>query len=465
MSENSGTVEVKLPGHLAVPSHNRTVILSTRRRIQALFLVSGLFIAFSLLYEFAMGLLTCLGLGFFIYLIFAGFFLDRTTFGISTEGMRFPWFFTESLGGRLEVPWSDLDSINLIDGKETTGHLLKFTLKNGRHAQFALIRLGEEDLKSMLEVLARVDLPPGAPPDLLESIEKWWEFEHNNSPAYVRLKTNNMDLPADLSLELFEHMKAGEEFVLPPHRVASIVAAGGITASYLCDCRKSETHMVKQYWLGWLDGGKRNQVVSEIGAALDELKDRAPELQSTPKDIWSDAESLFVQMSPAGGDSLRRLIRRGKIKPAVAKETLLRLAGHLDAIHRAGSFHGAVEPDTVTLSRAGEPGLTEPPLVRALISKHADRLLSPQSTYMAPELLAGRGSPASDSYSLGKLAYFLIQQSDPEARINLPPGTINGDLHLIEELIHACTRDEAHRRPDMRAIVEWLEGRAHHIEA
>jgi len=464
MTENSGTVELKLPGHLAVPSHNRTVILSTRRRIQGLFMISAFFLGFSILANLSMALFSLIGLALFLYLIFVGFFLDRTTIGMSKETVRFPWFFTWTLGGRLEVPWSEIDSIILTDGKETAGHLLKFNLKNGRYAQFALIRLGEEDLKSMLEVLAKADLPPGSPPDLLESIEKWWEFEHNNSPAYVRLKTNNVDLPADLSLELFEHLKAGDEFVLPPHRVASIVSAGGITASYICDCQKREPHIVKQYWLGWLDESKRTEVVSEISAVLDILKDRAPELQSIPKDIWSDADSLFVQIGPAGRESLRKSIRRRKIKPAVAKETLLRLAGHLDALHRAGSFHGAVEPDTVSLSGAGEPGLSEPPLVRAMISKHADRLLSSRSTYGAPELLAGKGSPASDSYSLGKLAYFMIQQTDPEASIDLPPGTVGGDLHLIEELIHACTRDEPRRRPDMRAIVEWLDGRASHIE-
>ncbi|MGD9680655.1 MAG: hypothetical protein AB7W16_05670 [Candidatus Obscuribacterales bacterium] len=465
MTENSGMVEIKLPGHLAVPSHNRMIILSTRRRLKALLVIAAVLIAFSMFYHLSMGIASIIGLGLFVYLIFAGFFLDRTTIGMSKESVRFPWFFISTLGGHLEVPWSEIDAINLIDGKETTGHQIRFTLGNGRFAQFALIRLGEEELKSMLEVLAKVDLPPGSPKDLLESIQKWWEFEHNHSQAYVRLKTNNMDLPPDLSLELFEHFKAGDEFVLPPHRVASVLAGGGITAGYLCDCQKRAPHIVKQYWLGWLDEGKRARVVAEINAALDKLKDRAPELQSTPEDIWSDDESLYVHIAPAGGESLRKLIRKGKIKPPVVKETLLRLAGHLDALHRAGSFHGAVEPDTVSLSRAGEPILSEPPLVRALIGKHADRLLASRSTYRAPELLAGKGSSASDSYSLGKLAYFLIHQCDPEARIDLPPGTTSGDMHLIEELILACTREEPQRRPDMRAIVEWLEGRAHHLEA
>ncbi|MCA9803101.1 MAG: hypothetical protein KC777_14120 [Cyanobacteria bacterium HKST-UBA02] len=465
MTEGSGMVEIKLPGHLAVPQHNRTIILSTRRRIKALLVLSAVLMAFSMLYHLSMGIVSILTFGFFVYLIFAAFFLDRTTIGMSKESIRFPWFFIPTLKGRLEVPWGEIDSINLIDGKEATGHQIRFTLSNGRFAQFGLIRLGEEELKSMLEVLSKVDLPPGSPPDLLENIEKWWEFEHNNSQAYMRLKTNNMDLPPELSLELFEHLKAGDEFVLPPHRVASVLAAGGVTASYLCDCRKRAPHIVKQYWLGWLDEGKRARVLAEISGALDKLKDGAPELQSTPKDIWSDEESLFVEIAPAGRESLRKIIRKGKIKPPVVKETLLRLAGHLDALHRAGSFHGAIEPDSVSLSRAGEPSLSEPPLVRAMIGYHADRLLVSRSTYRAPELLVGKGSPASDSYSLGKLAYFLIQQSDPEARIDLPPGTTSGDMHLIEELIHACTREDPQRRPDMRAIVDWLEGRAHHLEA
>lgn len=96
----------------------------------------------------------------------------------------------------------------------------------------------------------------------------------------------------------------------------------------------------------------------------------------------------------------------------LAIRVALRSAAGLAAIHAAGLVHGDVKPENLLIDESGEHatlvdlGFCEPPGFRE----------RPSGTprYMAPELLAGLSSPASDVYALGGTLFDWLLGDAPE---------------------------------------------------
>src|SRR6476619_3410385 len=112
----------------------------------------------------------------------------------------------------------------------------------------------------------------------------------------------------------------------------------------------------------------------------------------------------FIVMPYHAKDSLEALIRRHG--PLDWRETLsigVKLAGGLDAAHRAGTLHRDVKPGNILLSDYGEPQLTDFGIARIAGGfQTATGVITGSPAYTAPEVLEGATpTPQSDVYSLG----------------------------------------------------------------
>ncbi|WP_256974175.1 serine/threonine-protein kinase [Rhodococcus sp. NCIMB 12038] len=153
-------------------------------------------------------------------------------------------------------------------------------------------------------------------------------------------------------------------------------------------------------------------------------------------------------------DSLEAWInRKGPRTIAEALDIGIKMAGALEAAHRAGVLHRDIKPANILMSEYGEPQLTDFGIARLSEQQDTTRnIVVGSPAYTAPELLHGQPpTVASDIYSLGATLFTTLAGRPAFAR---RPGE-----ELLSQLLRISTEpipDIGDRNvPDsVRAIVE-----------
>jgi ATP/maltotriose-dependent transcriptional regulator MalT len=112
----------------------------------------------------------------------------------------------------------------------------------------------------------------------------------------------------------------------------------------------------------------------------------------------------FIVMPYHAKNSLEALVRRhGPLDWCETLRIGVKLAGALDAAHRAGILHRDVKPGNILLTEYGEPELTDFGIARISGGfQTATGVITGSPAFTAPEVLEGKPpTPASDVYSLG----------------------------------------------------------------
>jgi ATP/maltotriose-dependent transcriptional regulator MalT len=112
----------------------------------------------------------------------------------------------------------------------------------------------------------------------------------------------------------------------------------------------------------------------------------------------------FIVMPYHAKNSLEALIRlHGPLDWSETLRIGVKLAGALEAAHRAGILHRDVKPGNILLSEYGEPELTDFGIARMAGGfQTATGVITGSPAFTAPEVLEGMTpTPASDVYSLG----------------------------------------------------------------
>lgn len=124
----------------------------------------------------------------------------------------------------------------------------------------------------------------------------------------------------------------------------------------------------------------------------------------------------FLVMEYVAGPSLAALLAAGPMGAAPTMRVVADAAAGLAAAHRAGLVHRDVKPSNLLLDRDGRVKITDFGIAHAAGSAPltATGVLMGTPAYMAPERVVGaRGTPASDIYSLGIVAYHAVTGSLP----------------------------------------------------
>lgn len=149
----------------------------------------------------------------------------------------------------------------------------------------------------------------------------------------------------------------------------------------------------------------------------------------------------FIVMPYHAKDSLEVLVR--KHGPLDWRETLsigVKLAGALEAAHRAGTLHRDVKPGNILLSDYGEPQLTDFGIARIAGGfETATGVITGSPAFTAPEVLEGAApTPESDVYSLGATLFCVLT------------GHAAYERHTGEKVIAQFLRITSQPIPDLR---------------
>jgi len=118
--------------------------------------------------------------------------------------------------------------------------------------------------------------------------------------------------------------------------------------------------------------------------------------------------SPFIVMELVNGPSLTELLAGGPLPPGRVMDVVAQAATALAAAHAAGLVHRDIKPGNILIARGGIVKITDFGIAYAAGSAPLTRTgaLIGTPAYLAPERIAGSpGSPASDLYALGIVAY------------------------------------------------------------
>lgn len=130
---------------------------------------------------------------------------------------------------------------------------------------------------------------------------------------------------------------------------------------------------------------------------------------------------LFAAFEAHAGEELTDMVIAHHPLPAARAIELAReIASGLEFAHRKGICHHRLAPEVVRVCR-GRPIVRDWGLSRLIDQLQAQTDLEVGaaqglSPYLAPELISGNGSEASDIYSFGMLVYFLLAGAPPFAQ-------------------------------------------------
>ena len=139
------------------------------------------------------------------------------------------------------------------------------------------------------------------------------------------------------------------------------------------------------------------------------------------------------------GETLREKVRaKGKFAPQMVREILVKLLSVLDYLHQQGVIHQNIQPKNIIWREEDNiPILINFGSIKQIVSTYGfygDKQIFSSSNingYAPAEQTIGKAVPASDLYSLGLTAIYLLTARNP---IELPVNAESNNFQLTEEI-------------------------------
>lgn len=261
---------------------------------------------------------------------------------------------------------------------------------------------------------------------------------------------------------------------LGPYEIIAPIGSGGMGEVY--KARDARLH--------------REVAIKVLPAAFSEDADRLRRFESearaasalnhpnilTIHDIGTHQGAPYLVSELLEGESLRRRLDGGALKPGMAVEAAVQVAHGLAAAHEKGIVHRDLKPENLFVLRDGRVkildfGLAKLTRPESAASGESQALTSPGETepgvvmgtlgYMSPEQLRGLpADPRSDIFSLGAILYEMLAGrkafwgATPVDTISAilkeePPelsGTVEGLPPGLERIAHRCLEKDPESR-------------------
>ncbi len=168
--------------------------------------------------------------------------------------------------------------------------------------------------------------------------------------------------------------------------------------------------------------------------------------------------SALVMQLAEGGSLAESLRTRERLTPGELVTVLCPVARTLHDLHSQGLMHGDLSPGNILFTQEGKPLIAD--LGFSALAGYDGVPLWATESWAAPEVLAGEPlSPASDSYSLGAIAWTALVGTAPEPAA-LRPDLIDVAPWLdsdLSDLVMSCLSHTASTRPSPEdfAVTLW----------
>ena len=184
-------------------------------------------------------------------------------------------------------------------------------------------------------------------------------------------------------------------------------------------------------------------------AVLEDMGERSPQIPRLYAYV-NEGEDFYLVQEWIDGDTLtQRLNREGRWQPDAVDTLLRQLLPVLATVHSRGIIHRDLKPDNVIVRHTDQqPFLIDFGAVKETMSSQVNTQGQAVSSivigtpgFMPPEQAAGRPGYASDLYSLGWTAVYLLTGAFPE---EFPTDPHTGDLIWTDTLtdlpknLHEC---------------------------
>ncbi|KGN33151.1 protein kinase [Knoellia sinensis KCTC 19936] len=179
-----------------------------------------------------------------------------------------------------------------------------------------------------------------------------------------------------------------------------------------------------------------------------------PHLVRLHEAVALDSGDVALVLDQHRGGTVGAAVRaRGHLTPGEAVTVLSPIASTLGRLHGLGVVHGDLSPGNVLLDVDGHPYLADLGVARILGERSLD--VAGTDGFVAPEVAAGGlPSPASDSYGLGALAWFLLTGEVPG------PAALRGRLadrvRGVSEPLVTAVESSLATRPEARPGADAL---------
>ncbi len=214
----------------------------------------------------------------------------------------------------------------------------------------------------------------------------------------------------------------------------------------------------------------RFQREAAIQETLGEVCQQIPRLYA----YFSEGERFYLVEEWIDGETLSTKVAEvGRFSEAAVAEILNQLLPTIDTVHHHQIVHRDIKPDNIILrKRDGKPVLIDFGAVKesmgAVLTSHgasAHSIVIGTSGYMPPEQSAGRPLYASDLYSLGMTAVYLLTGKSPSELYSDPqtgkvewqsqaPQVSAALSHVIDTAIQMYPRDRFKSAQAMRQALQ-----------
>jgi eukaryotic-like serine/threonine-protein kinase len=183
----------------------------------------------------------------------------------------------------------------------------------------------------------------------------------------------------------------------------------------------------------------------------------------------------YLVMELVDGPSLAGVLVGGPLDAARTMDVVAQAAAGLQAAHAMGLVHGDIKPGNLLLASSGTVKITDWGISHAidLVPTTVTEIVTGAAEYLAPERIAGaQGTPASDLYALGVVAYECLAGAPPfvgespdiacahrDHSVPPLPGSVPGD---VSALVMTLVAKDPGWRPGSAAEVAQQAGRLRH---
>ena len=259
------------------------------------------------------------------------------------------------------------------------------------------------------------------------------------------------------------------------YRIESVLGSGGFGKTYRATVNRNDVELksraIKQLTFSARNADERADVIERFrkeAETLDRLRhSQIPMLHDYRLETdHRGVENLYLVMELIQGQTLTELIdQHGSQEDRWVQQLVLGLLNVIKYIHHKGIIHRDIKPDNVILRRDGLPVLIDFGAVKESIrtglsnNHHQPSIMIGTDGYMPPEQRTGDPKLASDIYSLGHTAIYMLTGKEPgDRRYSWQQFAPNIDPRFAE-LLNQAIHTNPQQRPtaaDMQSSLKIL---------